>query len=96
MKAHLLMAAAAASVVLTTAAFAASEGVGSGIPHESRRAGDRYTVMTDNEELMCKVDGNSGAPGWSPPPQWRHAIAHLRAKGDSRCTPSMVNGVATR
>jgi hypothetical protein len=88
------MAAAAASILLTTAAFA--EGAGSGIPHESRRAGDRYTVMTDNEELMCKVDGNSGAPGWSPEPQWRHAVAHLRAEGDTRCTPSMVNGFALR
>jgi hypothetical protein len=90
------MAAAAASILLTTAAFASSEGPGSGIPHETRRAGDRYTVMTDDEQLMCKTDGNSGAPGWSPEPQWRHAVAHLRAEGDTRCTPSMVNGVALR
>ena len=96
MKSHVLMVAAAASILLTSAAFASSEGPGSGIGHESRRAGDRYTIMTDNEELMCKVDGNSGAPGWSPPPQWRHAIAHLRAEGDVRCTPSMTNGVAVR
>jgi hypothetical protein len=52
--------------------------------------------MTDDEQLMCKTDGNSGAPGWSPEPQWRHAVAHLRAEGDTRCTPSMVNGVALR
>ncbi len=93
MKSHVLMMAAAASILLTSAAFASSEGPGSGVPHETRRAGDRYTVMTDNEELMCKVDGNSGAPGWSPPPQWRNAIAYLRAERDIRCTPSMTNGL---
>ena len=41
------MAAAAASILLTTAAFA-SPSIG-GIPHETRRAGDRYTVVTDNK-----------------------------------------------
>jgi len=92
MRTHLFMAAAAASILLTSAALASSPGPGSGVPHETRRAGDRYTVMTDNEELMCKVDGNSGAPGWSPPPQWRNAIAHLRAERDVRCTSTMTNG----
>jgi hypothetical protein len=93
MRTHLLMAAAAASVLLTTAAFAASEGVGSGIPHETRRAGDRYTVMTDNEELMCKVAGSHSNGSWAPPPGWAHAVAHLRQEGDTRCTPSMTNGM---
>jgi hypothetical protein len=88
------MAAAAASILLTTAAFA--EGAGSGIPHESRRAGDRYTVMTDDEPLMCKVAGNRDSNGWAPPPDWSHAVAHLRQEGDTRCTPSMVNGFAMR
>jgi hypothetical protein len=87
------MAAAAASILLTTAAFAASEGVGSGIPHESRRAGDRYTVMTDNEELMCKVAASHSNGSWAPPPGWAHAIGHLRQEGDTRCTPSMTNGM---
>jgi hypothetical protein len=93
MRTHLLMAAAAAAVLLTTAAFAASEGVGSGIPHESRRAGDRYTVMTDNEELMCKVAASHSNGSWAPPPGWVHTIAHLRQEGDTRCTPSMTNGM---
>ena len=83
------MAAAAASVLLTSAAFAASSG---GVAHE-RRAGDRYTVVTDNEELMCKVAGSQSSRSWSPPADWAHAVAHLRQEGDTRCTPSMTNGL---
>jgi hypothetical protein len=89
MKMHLVMAAAAASVLLTSTAFAASTTSSSG--HE-RRAGDRYTVVTDNEELMCKVAGDQSSPTWAPPADWAHAIAHLRAEGATRCTPSMMNG----
>ncbi len=92
MNAHLLMAAAAASILLTSAALAGSPGPGSGIPHETRRAGDRYTVMTDNEELMCKVAGAPSSRSWAPPADWAHAVAHLREEGDTRCTPSMTNG----
>ena len=88
MNAHLLMAAAAASILLTSAAFAS---VG-GIPHQNRRAGDRYSVMIDNEELMCKVAGNESSQPWAPPPGWTPAIVHLRKEGDIRCTPSIING----
>ena len=83
------MAAAAASILLTSAALAST----GGIPHQNRRAGDRYTVMTDNEELMCKVAGSHSSGSWAPPPDWAHAIAHLRQEGDTRCTPSMTNGI---
>jgi hypothetical protein len=93
MRSQLFMAAAAASILLTSAAFAGSPGVDSGIGHETRRAGDRYTVMTDNEELMCKVAGSHSNGSWAPPPDWAHAIAHLREEGDTRCTPSMTNGI---
>ncbi len=90
MKNHLFMAAAAASILLTTAALAASSG--SSTTH-ARRAGDRYTVVTDNEQLMCKVAGSQAGRSWSPPPGWTNAIAHLRQEGDTRCTPSMTNGM---
>ncbi len=89
MRTHLFMVAAAASILLTSAAFAATFG---GIPHQTRRAGDRYTVVTDNEQLMCKVAGNQSGRSWAPP-DWAHAIAHLRQEGDTRCTPSMTNGM---
>jgi hypothetical protein len=91
MRSQLLMAAAAASILLTTAAFA-SPSIG-GIPHETRRAGDRYTVVTDNQELMCKVAGDRSSRSWAPPADWAHAVAHLRQEGDVRCTPSMSNGM---
>lgn len=82
------MAAAAASILMTSAALAST----GGIPHENRRAGDRYTVMTDNEQLMCKVAGSQSSLSWAPPADWAHAIAHLRAEGDTRCTPQMISG----
>lgn len=91
MRSHLFIAAAAASILLTTAAFAA-DSIG-GVPHETRRAGDRYTVVTDNEELMCKVAGSQSSRSWAPPADWAHAIAHLRQEGDVRCTPGMSNGM---
>jgi len=89
----LFMAAAAASILLTSAAHASSPGPGSGVPHQTRRAGDRFTVMTGNEQLMCKVAGSQASRSWSPPPGWAHAIAHLRQEGDTRCTPSMTHGM---
>lgn len=86
MRTHLFMAAAAASILLTSAALAASSG--GGIPHQPRRAGDRFTVLTDNEELMCKVAGDRSSRSWAPPADWAHAIAYLRQEGDIRCAPS--------
>ena len=90
MRMHLFMAAAAASILLTSAALAANS-IG-GVPHQTRRAGDRYTVVTDNEQLMCKVAGSQAGRSWSPPPGWAHAVAHLRQEADTRCTPGMMNG----
>ena len=94
MKTYLVLAATAASILLTSAAFAASSG--GGIPHETRRAGDRFTVVTDNEELMCKVAGGQSNGSWAPPTDWTRAITYLRAEGDTRCTPSMTNGTVIR
>ena len=88
MKTFLVMA-AAASILLTTAAFAATESSS----NHARRAGDRDTVMTDNEELMCKVAGSRASSTWAPPADLVRSIAHLRAEGDVRCTPSMINGL---
>ena len=45
--------AAATAAVLTSAAFA-TPGPGSGIPQETRRAGDRLTIPTDDPAQMCK------------------------------------------
>ena len=90
MKMHLVMTAAAAAILLTSAALAASAPSSSNHP---RRAGDRYTLMTDNEELMCKVAGTPDSRGWVPP-QWANAITHLRQEGDIRCTPSMTYGMS--
>lgn len=89
MKSHLFMA-VAASILLTTAALAATSSSSSNHP---RRAGDRFTVVTDNEQLMCKVAGSEAGRPWLPPPGWTNAIAHLRREGDIRCTPSMTNGM---
>ena len=88
MKNHLFMAVATASILLTTAALAASSS--SSTTHQ-RRAGDRYTIMTDNEQLMCKV-ASEDSRSWSPPPAWTNAIENLRQEGDIRCTPSMTYG----
>jgi len=91
MRSHLFIAAAAAAILLTSGAFAASSD--GGVPHETRRAGDRYTVVTDNEELMCKVAGSQSSRSWAPPADWAHAVAHLRQEGDVRCAPSMSNSM---
>ena len=88
MKVHVFMAAAAASVLLTSAAFAS---IG-GIPHETRRTGDRFTIETGNEELVCKVAGDPSSPSYAPQTGWAHSEAYLRQEGNARCTPGMVNG----
>jgi hypothetical protein len=90
MRTHLFMAAAAASVLLTSAAFAANSA--GGVPHETRRAGDRFTIVTDNQELMCKVAGNQSSRSWAPPADWAHAVAYLHQEGDIRCTPGKASG----
>ena len=90
MRTQILMVVAAASVLLTSAAFAS---VG-GIPHETRRAGDRFTIVNDNDELMCKVAGSPSSPSYAPPAEWQHSEAYLQHEGNTRCTPSMVNGEA--
>lgn len=103
MKMHLIIAAAAASILLTSAANAAhsssssshvSVGVnnrGSTGPEGTPRGGSRYTVMTDDEQLMCKVAGNPSGNNWAPPNAWAQGIAHMRQERDIRCTPTMMN-----
>lgn len=95
MRSHLIFAAVAASLLLTSGAFAEEpgsgiKGGGSSTGHEQHRDGDRYTVATDDGELMCKVAGNSDSPGWAPPPEFANSIAHQREEGNTRCTPSMM------
>src|SRR5262249_53991361 len=88
MKTFLVMA-GAASILLTTAALAPTEASS----NHARGAGERDTVMTDNEELMCRGAGSRASPPWAPPADLVRSIAHLRAEGDVRCTPSMINGL---
>ncbi len=88
MKNHLFMAVAAASILLTTAAMAATSS-----SSHPRRAGDRFTVVTGNEQLMCKVAGSEDSGPWLPPPGWTNAIAHYRQEGDIRCPPGVTNGM---
>ena len=96
MRSHLIFAAVAASLLLASPAFAFVSGGGSSTGHEQHRDGDRYTVATDDEELMCKVAGNRDSRGWAPPPEFSSTVAHLHHEGDTRCTPSMINGLAIR
>ena len=90
MKNHLFMAVAAASILLTTAALAATSSSSGTHP---RRAGDRFTVVTDNEQLMCKVAGSEDSGPWLSPPGWTSAIAHYRQEGDIRCPRGVTNGM---
>lgn len=48
MRTHLFIASAMAFALLTSAALASNSGPG------ERRAGERYTTLTNNDELMCK------------------------------------------
>ena len=52
MKVHVFMAAAAASVLLTSAAFAS---IG-GIPHETRRTGDRFIEFRAIEVVVFDLN----------------------------------------
>jgi hypothetical protein len=84
MKTHLFMA-AAALVMLTSTAFAS---IG-GIPHETRRAGDRLTVLTDDQGLMCKVPNvETGHMGKAVNgPNWERTAIYLDHIGQISCLP---------
>ena len=83
MKVHLVMAASAISILLTSAAFAANRG--STGPEGTARGGDRFTVMTDDEELMCKVAGNPSGNNYAPPGALAKSIEYQHQEGNIRC-----------
>jgi hypothetical protein len=57
--------AAATAAVLTSAVFATPV-TGNGILHQERRAGDRLTILTDDQGAMCElVNGRAGTAGES-------------------------------
>jgi len=60
-------------------------------PEGTPRAGSRFSVMTGDEALMCKVAGNPSSTIWAPPDAYAQAIAHMRREGDIRCRPSMTS-----
>ena len=86
MKIRLFMA-AAAMVVSTSTAFA-TPGPGSGIPHETRRAGDRLSVVTDNQELMCKAANEQSRHAGKAlsGPNWERTANYLEHVGQISCT----------
>jgi hypothetical protein len=78
--------AAATSAVLASAAFA-MPGPGGGILHQARRAGDRLTVLTDDQEMMCKLasvraDDAGQARGG---PDWERTAVYLDHVGQISC-----------
>jgi hypothetical protein len=78
--------AAATTAVLASAAFA-TPGPGSGIFHEARRAGDRLTILMDDQEMMCKIlnvrAGHAGKAHGGP--EWEHAAIYLDHVGQLGC-----------
>jgi len=82
----LFLFAAATAVMLASAAFA-TPGPGSGVFHEARRAGDRLTVLTDDQEMMCKIpDVRTGHAGTSlSGPAWERTAIYLDHAGQIGC-----------
>ena len=78
--------AAATTAVLASAAFA-TPGPGSGILHQAWRAGDRLTIQTDDQELMCKVSnvrvGHAGKAHSGP--EWERTAIPLDHVGQISC-----------
>jgi hypothetical protein len=87
MRTRIVPAAAAVLAALSSAAFAAP--TFGGIPHETRRAGDHFTVVTDDQELVCKALGgrarhSAGALGG---PSWERSAFYLKQVGQVSCLP---------
>jgi hypothetical protein len=82
----LFLFAAATAVMLASAAFATS-GPGSGVAHLARRAGDRLTVVTDDQEMMCKIPAvRAGHVGKSlAGPAWERTAIYLDHAGQISC-----------
>jgi hypothetical protein len=86
----LFLFAAATSAVLASAAFA-TPGPGGGLPHQARRAGDRLTVLTDDQEMMCKIPnvraGHAGKASGGP--DWERTAVYLDHVGQISCLGRM-------
>lgn len=82
--------AAATAAVLTSAAFA-TPGPGSGILHQAQRAGDRLTIVTDDQAMECKIpEVRSGhAAGALSGPAWERTAIHLDHVGQVSCMGRM-------
>jgi hypothetical protein len=82
----LFLFAAATSAVLASAAFA-TPGPDGGIPYQARRAGDRLTVLTDDQEMMCKISNvRAGHVGPAPGgPDWERTAIYLDHVGQISC-----------
>lgn len=78
---------AATALLISSAAFAAP-GPGSGIPHETRRAGDHVNIIADNQELMCKVANPQQVPDGKGfrGVNWHEIGANLIRGGEISCT----------
>ena len=83
----LFLFAAATSAVLASAAFA-TPGPGGGILHQARRAGDRLTILTDDQEMMCKIPNvRAGRAGKvSGDPDWERTAIYLDRDGQISCS----------
>jgi hypothetical protein len=81
----LFLFAAATSAVLVSAAFA-TPGPGGGV-HEARRAGDRLTILTDDQEMMCKIPNvRAGRTGKaSGDADWERTAIYLDRIGQINC-----------
>ena len=79
--------AAATAAVLTSAAYA-TPAPGSGILHQARRAGDRLTILTDGQAMMCKISNvlRAGHAGTSlGGPVWERTAVYLDHVGQISC-----------
>jgi hypothetical protein len=81
----LFLFAAATSALLASAAFATPGP--DGIAHQARRAGDRLTILTDDQEMMCKRPNvRAGRTGPAPGgPDWERTAIYLDHVGQISC-----------
>jgi hypothetical protein len=78
--------AAATAAVLTSAAFA-TPAPGSGILHQARRAGDRLTILTDDQAMMCKIPNVRACHAGTSlgGPVWERTAVYLDHVGQISC-----------
>ena len=87
MRTHLFIASALSLALLTSAALASNPGPGSGVPGGERRAGEHYTVQTNNDELMCKSLGTQFRQEADSvaKDKWSQSAMALHAQAASAC-----------